>query len=210
MQRQLVIWLMIGLLALAPAGAGAQESPALVVRLTTSAGAPLAQVRVLLHDRSGRLALAQASTDAHGEAAFARIRLDTVRVTVQGVTPGGARLVQRGSDVGGVLVFMDVGGALVDLVAAPDGLVQLNPATSAARETDAPAEAPIPTAVIAPLGVAPPVAPSAPPAAEVGAGAEPAPPGTPARGWGYGVGTLLIVLILAGIGVALRSDRGPA
>lgn len=209
--RRSITWISIVLLLLAPVSAWAQEDPALLVRLTTLDGQPIANALVLVRDRSGQQTIAQTTTDAQGEAAFERIPLDTVRVKVQGTTLGGATLVQKGSSAEGVLVFVDVGGYEVDLLVAADGMVQLNPDTSIALEGGAPSGAQIPTAVIAPTITAPTAAPVAPVAD--------APPDAPlvdapatdadAAGGlgGYLIGGGVMVLVLAGLMFMLRSSR---
>lgn len=160
-------------LSLTPITASAQEI-GVQVRVTDRQGAGVPNIEVILRDASGQTVLARGTTDARGAADFT-VRETSVRLSLQGTTPGGLP-VGLGHvsflDDEALLVRTDVGGPLVSLVMDMDGQVYIDPAsiepeaaeggaaTLAASPTAADAEqTPTPT-IEAPSAAAVPAAPA--------------------------------------------------
>jgi hypothetical protein len=73
--------------------------------------------------------LAQGATDAQGQAQFAGLINNQVRVVVAGVLPNGARLVQPGQDAHGIAVLLGPPPAHLELRVTADGMVIPDPAS---------------------------------------------------------------------------------
>lgn len=117
-----------------PPAAIAASRHTLAVQLRDVAGAGVAGVTVQLRDAAGDGALVTRTTDVRGQAVFADVDEDAVRVAVQGMTPEGVRLTQRGLDAAGILVLLDGPSATLDLRIEPGGEVIPDPATMIAPE----------------------------------------------------------------------------
>lgn len=102
---------------------------ALVVSLHDAHGAPVSGADVQLLDRSGAALLGRATTDATGEARFASVPADEVRVLVQGRLADGTAFRQEGMDARGIAVILDVPPTRLDLRMEQDGHVRPDPAT---------------------------------------------------------------------------------
>jgi hypothetical protein len=176
--------------AVLPAAATAREQPDLVVTIRDERGAGVA-ASVIVRDANGRRDLARAATDSAGAAAFAALPVSDVRVAVEGVLPNGAALAQPGDDARGALLWLSAGTTLLDLRAAPDGLVQPDPATMIAQETISPAPVVFPTAAIAAPEAMPPRAAAPPPEVSLAPLREAARP--EAAGAAFPIGGVLVV-----------------
>jgi hypothetical protein len=140
----------------------------IVVTLTDNAGRPIAGATVTATDDTG-LTLTTAPTDATG-----RVTLDvaaqTVYIQVAGTTADGTTLLLSAFEPDGIRVELGAPPTMLDLVAADDGTLSLNPATMLAGDA-LPAQTPtagapsIPDTSIGRLPATPvraPVAPSVP------------------------------------------------
>jgi hypothetical protein len=208
MKRFFLSLFLLGL-ALWPAPAFAQETPDLVVSLRDERGAGVA-VTVIVRDGAGRRDLARATTGADGVTTFAALPISEVRVAVDGALPGGAALYQPGDDARGIRVWLDSGATRLDLRAAPDGMVQPDPATMIAQEAAPLALAALPTPeMTAPVEIARPEL-QRPASQALAPSATPLPEARPDASEGaFPLGALALVGALAAMvaGVALLGRR---
>ena len=129
-QPLLVSFVALLLALLAPGVTLAQTTtPDLVVTLRDAAGASLAGLTVQVWAAADGPILAHGVTDAHGQATFAGLTVDQVRVTVSGALPDGTPLVHPGRDAAGITVFLGPPPTRLDLRVDPHGLIQPDPVT---------------------------------------------------------------------------------
>lgn len=210
MYRFLFISLIVAWLAVNGGVALAQpQPPDLTVTLHDVANAPVAGVTVIVRDSSGSHTLAQAATDANGDATFANLMESQVRVVIVGTLPNGTKLYQPGNDAAGISLLLNPLPFTLALRSAADGMIVPDPAAMA-REPGIPIAtevAVIPTAPVAStVSVTQAVAPPPAAAPQVAAGAATEGAGL-ARGqtW-FGV-VLLALLIGAGVGIVVIQRR---
>jgi hypothetical protein len=131
--------------------------PSLTITLHNAEGQPLAGVAFLVADRSGQQILGQAITDGAGTAQVFDLALSEVRIVCRGVLPSGQPCRLPGTDPGGFLVFVDVGGTTqIDLLVDTQGMLALDPLTMWVQEgVDVPLPAAPTPAVVPPLSDAP-------------------------------------------------------
>jgi hypothetical protein len=118
---------------LVPASVWAQDStpttPDLIVTVRDGVGVPLAGLTVQIHAGAATPVLSEARTDAQGQAVFATISVNQVRVRVLGTLASGAQLYQIGADATGVAVFLGPPPTTLDLRVDSDGMVLPDPIT---------------------------------------------------------------------------------
>jgi hypothetical protein len=235
MSRRLLhqlLGLLISFIVLAiPAAVIAQDSTPtaadLIVTVRDVRGDPLAGITVQIHAGADTPILAQAVSNAQGQAVFANISVSQVRVRVLGTLASGVQLYQIGADAPGVAVFLGPPPTTLDLRVDSDGMVLPDPMTmidpvpyGPAIVTPAPSPDPdgrivFPTSATYAARLAPTVAafatmppmtstlPSspAPVAPPVEAGAQSAAPASPTlRWWVVGIGGAVAL----GVGGLLR------
>ncbi len=105
------------------------NAPDLVVTVRDAAGAPVAGLTVQVQAAADGPILAHGVTDAHGQATFASLTVNQVRVTVSGALPDGTPLVQPGRDAAGIVLFLGPPPTRLDLRVDPHGLIQPDPVT---------------------------------------------------------------------------------
>jgi hypothetical protein len=118
---------------LVPASVWAQDStpttPDLVVTVRDGGGAPLAGLTVQIRAGADTPILAQAISNAQGQAVFATISVSQVRVRVIGTLASGAPLYQPGADAPGIALFLGPPPTTLDLRVDSDGMVLPDPIT---------------------------------------------------------------------------------
>jgi hypothetical protein len=135
--------------------------PDLIVTLHDQASMPLPGMIVMVRDDLGTHELGRATTDIHGQASFAALPTDTIRVAVQGLLPDGAALTQIGMDASGIAFTLGPPPTRLDLRAGPDGQIVPDPATMIAPDVGVPwtkEDHPLPTNIDLPTAPAVPVA----------------------------------------------------
>jgi hypothetical protein len=230
MSRRLIhqlLGLLISFVVLAiPAAVAAQEStpttPDLIVTVRDVRGAPLPGVTVQIRAGVDTPILAQAVSNAQGQAMFATISVSQVRMRVLGTLASGAQLYQIGADAPGVAVFLGPPPTTLDLRVDSDGMVLPDPVTmidpvpygpvivSPAPGPDGNGRIVFPTSATEAARRAPTVAASAstssmtsttpaslaPVAPPAEAGAEnPVPASTHLLNWGVGIGGAFALLV---------------
>jgi hypothetical protein len=118
---------------LVPTAVCAQESqpttPDLVVTVRDVGGAPLPGLTVQIRSGADTPILAQANTNVQGQAVFANLNVNQVRVRVIGTLASGAQLYQLGADAPGVGLFLGPPPTPLDLRVDSDGMVLPDPVT---------------------------------------------------------------------------------
>ncbi|HWQ10180.1 MAG TPA: hypothetical protein VN436_13760 [Holophaga sp.] len=199
--RSFVISLVLALLTISPALAQ-DAPPALVVTLRDESGTGIAEIAVVVTDRSGATVLARGTTGADGSVTFATLLVNEVRVQVSGQLPAGISLRLPGRDADGIAVILGVPAVRVDLRSEADGTVRPDPASISLEPGVPLSDVPFPTA--RPAATFAPTAPAlltdAP--VMVAQAQEPAAP------W---LGLVLLASLLCGmVGVFLLQLRGRA
>jgi hypothetical protein len=118
---------------LVPASVWAQDStpttPDLIVTVRDGGGAPLAGLIVQIRAGVDTPILAQAVSTAQGQAMFANITVNQVRVRVLGMLASGVQLYQIGADASGISLFLGPPPTTLDLRVDSNGMVLPDPTT---------------------------------------------------------------------------------
>lgn len=182
-----------------PAITSAQEPappPVLVVTVRDSAGQGVPGIEVLVRDRSGATELGRAVTDASGQARFATLPVNDIRVALVGRLGDGTALRQEGDDARGIALVLSLPPNMLDLVIEPDGKVLPDPTTMLALDSGVPVDVSLPTALPAMTPVLTVPTPQTLPTPDV---PSPTPSATDISLWGG----IALAMVLAGIIVTL-------